>query len=77
MTNTIEMLSNQIEKLRRENEMNGDQSRKGDDQNEDRQTQSLVNVLEELIESFKNMQNKHEGEIQDFQYALEEHKKTY
>ena len=54
--------------MRRENDVNGDMSRKNDDGGmEERETESLVNVLEELIESFKNMQNKYEGEIQDFQ----------
>lgn len=28
------------------------------------ETESLVNVLEELVESFKNMQNRYESEIQ-------------
>lgn len=28
------------------------------------EAESLVNVLEELVESFKNMQNRYESEIQ-------------
>lgn len=30
---------------------------------DEKETESLVNVLEELIESFKNMQNRYEQEI--------------
>lgn len=38
---------------------------------EERETESLVNVLEELIESFKKMQNRYESEIQEFQNSFE------
>lgn len=38
---------------------------------EEQETESLVNVLEELIESFKNMQTRYDGEMQDLQKMLE------
>lgn len=38
---------------------------------DEQETESLVNVLEELIESFKNMQNRYEGEMSDFQKTFE------
>lgn len=34
---------------------------------DERETESLVNVLEELIESFKNMQTRYEQEMQELQ----------
>ena len=41
------------------------------------ETESLVNVLEELIESFKNMQSRYENEMQEFQRSFDEYKKNY
>jgi chromosome segregation ATPase len=38
---------------------------------DDDQTESLVNVLEELIESFKNIEMKYESEINQLQQTLE------
>lgn len=41
------------------------------------ETESLVNVLEELVESFKNMQNRYESEIQEFERIFEEYKNHF
>lgn len=44
---------------------------------DEQETESLVNVLEELIESFKNMQNRYEGEMAEFQKTFEQYKTNY
>lgn len=46
-----------------ENELNGNKTKKSVIE-DDNQTESLVNVLEELIESFKNIEMKYESQIE-------------
>ena len=41
------------------------------------QTESLVNVLEELIESFKNIEERYEKEIQGLQTALRDNQSSW
>lgn len=41
------------------------------------ETESLVNVLEELVESFKNMQNRYESEILEFERIFQEYKNHF
>ena len=38
---------------------------------DDSQTENLVNVLEELIESFKNIEVKYDSQIGELEHALE------
>lgn len=57
--NKLEMLINENQNLR---EMLENQGEIDHHQHED-QTESLVNVLEELISSFKNIEMKYESEI--------------
>lgn len=72
MHNTIEELTSELEKIKRENDAycgeRSKNSKKGETSiMDERETESLVNVLEELIESFKNMQNRYEQEMHELQ----------
>ena len=70
MQNTIEAMNQEIIQLRSQ----GPHSDHQDTHLSEGETESLVNVLEELIESFKNMQNRYESEIMEYQTALEQFK---
>ncbi len=71
MFQTIQALNSENEALRRDME-NGhfdkskNSKRISGDLPDEQETESLVNVLEELIESFKNMQNRYDGEMESF-----------
>lgn len=49
-----------------------EQQGEGNNQDNEDQTESLVNVLEELISSFKNIELKYESEIKELQQILQE-----
>lgn len=53
-----------------ENELNSNKTKKSLIE-DDNQTESLVNVLEELIESFKNIEMKYESQIEELEQALD------
>lgn len=73
--NRFEMLINENhnlrEQLEQETERTKAQKRSAPPPPDDDQTESLVSVLEELIESFKNIELKYESEINQLQQTLE------
>lgn len=68
----FEMLIDENRNLREqlENELNSNKTKKSVIE-DDNQTESLVNVLEELIESFKNIEMKYESQIEELEQALD------
>lgn len=79
--NTMKMLNEEIQNLR--NQLHQTQSHFTEDNMQQyemmqqRDVESLVSVLEELIQSFQNVQVGYEGQMQKIQKNLEEYRQNF